>query len=136
MEKQDEKISEEYTAKNLNPKPDMEYIIMNDIEYDYDVEASSYKKTIEKGSVVTNVKMKKGKENQFMGYDFVVKDTAESRHTYYPWILAENTPENIEKIKNYREEYKKFELLEQHINSLRNEIDTLEGSEKSKAVRP
>lgn len=133
MEKQDEKTSEEYTAKNLNPKPDMEYIIMNDIEYDYDSETSSYKKTIEKGSVVTNVKMKKGKENQFMGYDFVVKDTAESRHTYYPWILAENTPENIEKIKNYREEYKKFELLEQHINSLRNEIITLK---EPQAVRP
>ena len=69
-----------------------------------------------------------------MGYDFVIKDTGELRHTYYPWILAENTPENIEKIKNFREEYRKFELHEQYVNSLRNEIVTLKkNNQKPKA---
>ena len=134
MEAKDVKSNEEYIPKNLDPKPDMEYIIMNDIDYDYDFETSSYKQILKKGSIVTNVKLKKGKENQFMGYDFVIKDTGELRHTYYPWILAENTPENIEKIKNFREEYRKFELHEQYVNSLRNEIVTLKkNNQKPKA---
>ena len=35
MEAKDVKSNEEYIPKNLDPKPDMEYIIMNDIDYDY-----------------------------------------------------------------------------------------------------
>ena len=102
---------------NGNPKPDMEYIYRLDMTWKPD-ELQHYPITI--GTIVNNVIQLDNRS-----YEFTIKDTGEVFRTNYAWALAENTPENIKKIKKYEDEYEKFKIHEKLINLLRDDIDTL-----------
>jgi hypothetical protein len=102
---------------NGKPKSDMEYIYRLDMVWTPNELGD---KPIKKGTIVTNVVQLKNKS-----YEFLNKETGEVLKTNYAWALAENTPENVERIEIYEKEYKKFKEHEKLINSLRIEIITL-----------
>jgi hypothetical protein len=102
---------------NGQPKPDTEYIYMMDMVWTPNELGD---KPIKKGTIVTNVIQLKNKS-----YEFLNKETGEVLRTNYAWALAENTTENIERIKIYEKEYIEFKKHEKNINSLRNNIITL-----------
>jgi len=110
---------------NGKPKSDMEYIYRLDMVWKPNELES---KPIKIGTIMTNViQLNNG------SYEFTCKETGERLCATYSWALAENTPENVERIKIYDDEYLKFKEHERKINSLRNNIITLkERGEKRK----
>ncbi len=69
------------------------------------------------GFIITNViKL----ENS--SFEFIHKESGEKFITSYSWAIAENTPENLEKIDRYLESKNKLEELKQITEKLRNEI--------------
>ena len=110
---------------NGKPKSDMEYIYRLDMVWTPNKLGD---KPIKIGTLMTNViQLDNG------SYEFTCKETGEILRTNYSWALAENTPENVERIKIYDDEYLKFKEYERKINSLRNNIITLkERGEKRK----
>jgi len=109
------------------PKSDMEYIYRLDMVWKPNELES---KPIKIGTIMTNViQLNNG------SYEFTCKETGERLCATYSWALAENTPENVERIKIYDDEYLKFKEHERKINSLRNNIITLkEHGKKEKDV--
>lgn len=107
---------------NGKPKSDKEYIYRLDTTW---TPNEFGEKPIKIGTIVNNVIQR---EN--FSYEFTIKETGELCYTNYSWSLAENTPENIKKIKEYDREYKKFEEHEKYVNRLRNEIVTLKTNKK------
>lgn len=99
------------------PNPDMEYIYRMDMVWTPNVLGS---KPMKIGTIVTNV-IKKYNGS----FEFTNKETGELLCTNYGWSLAENTPENVKRIKDYEKEYAKFRKHELKIDSLRNSIVTL-----------
>ena len=65
--------------------------------------------------------------------DLVLINEKGETHPYGASVFYINTPENVERIKIYDDEYLKFKEYERKINSLRNNIITLkERGEKRK----
>lgn len=110
---------------NGKPKSDMEYIYRLDMVW---IPNKLEGKSIKIGTIMTNViQLDNG------SYEFTCKETGERLQASYSWALAENTLENVERIKIYDDEYLKFKEYERKINSLRNNIITLkECGEKRK----
>jgi len=110
---------------NGKPKSNIEYIYRLDMVWTPKLLGD---KPIKIGTLMTNViQLDNG------SYEFTCKETGEILRTNYSWALAENTPENVERIKIYDDEYLKFKEYERKINSLRNNIITLkERGEKRK----
>lgn len=103
------------------PKVGMEYIYRLDMVW---TPGKMESKQIKVGTIMTNV------EHLDNGYfKFINKETGEQLRCNYGWALAENTPENIEKIKIYEKEFIKFEEAERNIEALRNNIVTLKSKE-------
>ena len=102
---------------NKIPNPDMEYIYRFDMIWNPDILET---KSIKIGTIVTNVKQQPNKS-----YHFIIKDTGELCCTNYAWSLAENTPENIERIEKYELENEIFEEHKVYIDTLRDNIITL-----------
>jgi len=102
---------------NGKPKVDIEYIYRMDMVW---IPGKLEHKTIKIGTIVNNtVQMENG------SYQFNNKETGELLQTNYAWALAENTPENLEKIKRYDEEFIRFKEYEKFIQSLWDNIVTL-----------
>lgn len=115
------------------PVKDMEYIVMR--EYPHYIPRTSPSEgihdfrlhdeiIIQEGTIVNNVRVKK-ENGRHLGYNFTIKETGLESHTNYPWILAENTPENVVKIAQLKESEKEIERLESILSSLRSKINTL-----------
>jgi len=63
-------------------------------------------------------------------FEFTVKETGKRCRTNYGWAIAENTPENLEKIKRYLESDAKLDELKKETYKLRDEIIDLDGPKK------
>lgn len=104
---------------NKVPNPNMEYFYRMEIVWTSD---SLINKKIKHGTIVNNViQLENG------GYQFTNKETGEILRTNYGWALAENTPENLEKIKKFDDEKLKFHEHKKLIEALLPNIDTLQG---------
>jgi hypothetical protein len=99
------------------PIPGAEYIFLFSEAYKPDTHELV---NVLQGTIVTDVFQEKDS-----GYIFKVKGTDKFLKCFYAWAFAENTSENIEKIKKYSDEYPKFIEYKKLIDSLRNEIITL-----------
>lgn len=76
--------------------------------------------------IVIDVTSKKDLESgRHLGYDFTIKDSEIRCHCNYPWAFFENTPENLIKIKEYKEEDKKLDIQKKKVKSLRKNIAQL-----------
>lgn len=106
---------------NGKPNPDMEYIYRLDKVWTPNKLES---KPIKIGTIVINVIQLKNRS-----YEFTCKETGEILRVTYAWALAENTPENVERIKKFDAEYLKFKEHEKLINQLRLDIITLKPNE-------
>jgi hypothetical protein len=94
---------------NGKPKSNMEYIYRLDMVWTPNKLGD---KPIKIGTIMTNViQLDNG------SYEFTFKETGEILRTNYSWALAENTPENVERIKIYDDEYLKFKDYERKINN-------------------
>lgn len=107
---------------NKEPKEGMEYIYLLDMVWR---PGELGDLPMEYGSIMTDVVKL---END--SFEFTHKETGERYRTNYGWALAENTPENVEKINQYIESKKELEELERITNKLRNEISDLDGPSK------
>lgn len=76
------------------------------------------------GTVVYAVTDKSG--NNHRGYWFVTKDTDKLYHSNYPWVFAENTPENQEKIDKYLAHKKQLDDMKLENKRLWDDIVTLQ----------
>lgn len=99
---------------NKTPKDGMEYIHLNT-------------EPIPFGSIVKNV-IKLDNDS----FDFINKDTGVKYHTNYGWALAENTPENVQRLNDYLELKKEWEALHKKVKELRNKVIDLNGPSKIK----
>jgi hypothetical protein len=52
------------------------------------------------------------------GYEFTNKATGKVHHTYYAWLLAENTPDNLELLQQIHEVDRKMRLLKRQRKGL------------------
>lgn len=102
---------------NGKPNSELEYIYLLDEVW---IPNQLGGKPIKRGTIVKNVIQLDNNS-----YEFINKETGETLRTNYAWSLAENTPENVLRIKKYDEEYLKFKEHEKFINKLRKEIITL-----------
>lgn len=102
------------------PNSDMEYIYLMDMIWKPN-DFNSF--PIEKGTLMYNVIQMSNKS-----YQFTCKKTGEIYCTNYAWALAENTIDNIEKIKKFEEENIKLEQFKKQVDLLRNKIITLENN--------
>jgi len=105
-----------------DPK-NIEYIVMHDI-----TELGTDSIRVKKGTIVINVKSKTGEDGvgHGYGYNFNDKEAGQLHHTNYPWMLAENTEENIKIIKLYDSLWAERDHLESRICSCAKTIRTLE----------
>lgn len=93
---------------------------------DFDsLKVKPYSIKIKNGLIVTNVVEKKSVDGYHLGYDFTIKDFGIRCHCNYPWAFWENTPENLVKIKKYREEKSKLDEQEKMVDVLRKDIEQL-----------
>lgn len=106
-------MSEKFTM----PKPDVEYILT----YDAPIDFREAKGFLKRGTIVNNVTY----NSEFGCMDYVVKETGLKQHTYYPWALAENTPENVERMKEEDAQQVIVNREEQKLIKLRRNVSTL-----------
>lgn len=100
--------------KGLDPKP-IEYVLTYDVP-----DIGDHVKATPKGSVVTDVSRSK-----YGGYDYTVKSTGIRQTTYYPWALAENTPENIKQLEVCWEAHKRRDEAQRIVRAESRKIKTL-----------
>mgnify|MGYP006921279951 CR=1 FL=1 len=100
---------------NKKPKIGLEYIYRLDIAWNENGEVP-----IKIGTIVTDVI-----QSDNYGYEFTNKENNQRLSSNYGWSLAENTKENVKKIKKYEREYVRFEKHKKEIGLLRKNIDTL-----------
>lgn len=102
---------------NKEPKSDIEYIYMLDVVWLPDKLGD---RPIKPKTIVTNViRLSNG------SYEFKCKDTGEILRCNYAWALAENTPENINNIKIYEAELKKYKIATKKLELVKKNIKTL-----------
>jgi len=104
------------------PKPGMEYIYATDYAFPLD-ENGEYDRSIpvESGMIVNRLtRTDRG------GYNFMSKETEQR---FYmddnPYLFWENTPENLEKIKLYKDSKRSISRLQLRVEALFADIDTL-----------
>ena len=105
------------SKNNIEPKP-IEYIYMLDMIWKPN---SMDSVKFQQDSIVINVR--KLENNSF---EFECKKTGITYQTNYGWSLAENTPENVEKIKLYRIKLAELERVKLQTNYKHSLINTLE----------
>lgn len=71
------------------------YILMLEIEDNTSIMSLKKHRTIEKYEIVYNVEQNYGRNGEEEGWNFETHDKVKVT-TYYPWALAENTPENLQ----------------------------------------
>lgn len=108
----------------LKPDSTKEYIIMMDIPL-YEGSGFEQSGTLPEGSIVNNVQATKNSSERHTGYDFNVKGGDKIYHTNYPWVLALNSTENVEKINKYKAQSAIVEQAQVLQTHLRNQIETL-----------
>lgn len=99
------------------PKP-IEYIYRHDYVWFVDKLEC---KPMERNTIVTDVVQRPNGA----GYEFTIKSTGERVYCTYAWAFAENTRENLRRIKRYEKAMKKYLEMEFKADCLRNEIITL-----------
>ena len=77
---------------------------------------------VEDGIIVIDV-VTEIRSGRHAGYSFTIKETGERYYSTYPWAFWENTPENLVKIKKYKEENSKLEEQEKLVKGLRKGIE-------------
>jgi len=114
--------------KDFDFLPDNDIIINPDTEYIYRMDMvwvvnsyESYK--VKKSMIVHKVVAKKNG-----GYVFTVKDTHEVFECNYGWAFAENTPDNIVKLKAFDEQNDKLTEISKVCDKLRKKVTTLDSN--------
>lgn len=107
---------------NKEPKAGMEYIYLLDVAW---ILGKLETAPVEFGCIMTDVVKL---END--SFEFTHKESGERYRTNYGWALAENTPENIERINAYMESEKKLNEVKRENKRLRNLIIDLDGPKK------
>ena len=108
--------------KNKEPKKGLEYIYLMDMMWEIGKLGNI---PCEKGTIVTDVV-----KLQNDSFEFVVKESGKRFKTTYGFALAENTPENVERIKDYRECISRFNEIEKEMSNLRSKVVDLDGPSK------
>ena len=111
-------------AQGNEPDPDMSYIYKFHLIWKKDVPLESY--PIKYGTVVYNVKS----VGNNCGYEFNLADDDTVYKCNYSWAFAENTPENIKRLKAYLAKRNELDKLTKECNKLLENIVTLEIKEK------
>lgn len=106
----------------IDPRFDIEYIAVRNIPIGT---LDDLDRNIPQGTILINVKRKQNRRGENSGYCFTVKNTGETYHTMYPWILAENTPSSRKKLKKYHKLWAKRDKLNKIISKKCQELDTL-----------
>lgn len=110
--------------KGNKPKKEMEYIYRLDTVW---VLKGLDSTPVKKGIIVTDVI-----QNESGRYEFTIKKTGVRCSSTYSWAFAENTKENVRRIKVYEKGNKKLEALEKACQKLRNRIITLKPKKENK----
>lgn len=123
----DEMRTDAVKKEGLEPK-DMEYIITYDMpSYEYLPGQGDKKTVFPAGTVVKDVKIERDpRSGCHLGYDFTAVETGQTGHTYYPWALAENTPENLQRLKEYQSALKMARHASKIAKYLGRHVATLE----------
>lgn len=108
--------------QNKEPKEGMEYIYLHDMVF---IIGKLDSVKVKYGSIVTDVVKL---END--SFEFTLKEDGKSYCTNYGWSLAENTPENLDRINAYLESDKKLEKLKKETYKLRNLVIDLDGPKR------
>jgi hypothetical protein len=107
---------------NKEPKFGMEYIYLLDVAW---IIGTFDTVSVDFGCIMTDV-VKLPNDS----FEFTHKETGKRYRTNYGWALAENTPENVERINAYLESNKKLKEVEKENSRLRNLIIDLDGPKK------
>jgi len=112
--------------KGKEPKIGMEYIYSINMAWPHeDGKKSMTSIDVESGIIVIDVVAEKAQDGYHLGYDFTIKETGVRCHCNYAWAFWENTPENMVKIEEYREEKDKLDEQEKLVDKLREGIEQL-----------
>lgn len=102
----------------LEPKQNMEYLYLMEMIW---LDESLHPQTkVERYTVMVNVV-----KNDDESFSFQSKETGVKYRTNYGWALAENTPENLERIRLSDEQDKIYSEHKRKAKKLRNEVITL-----------
>jgi hypothetical protein len=113
--------------KGIEPKPNQEYILfMGQIHAPVPYVWQDKPYFIPSGTIVKDVKIRTNEDNDYLGYDFTVKETGLVYHTNYPWNLLEYTPENMKKLAEYEKKEAKLRKMEKELKAFRKTLATLE----------
>ena len=107
---------------NKEPKAGMEYIYLLDVAW---IIGTFDTVEVERGCIMTDV-VKRHNDS----FEFTHKESGKRYETNYGWALAENTPENIERINAYMESENKLNEVKRENKRLRNLIIDLDGPKK------
>lgn len=100
------------------PDPKKEYIyLLDQVWAPRGLESTS----IQRLTIVNNLSQTDGGR-----YLFTIKDTGENHSCTYAWAFAENTPDNLERIKTYDNVYAEYLALKKRLKITHKQIDTLE----------
>lgn len=102
---------------NKTPNPDMEYIYRHDMVW---IPNSLKSVRIKLNTIVNNVvRLDNG------GYEFTIKETGERYSCNYGWAFAENTPENVRKLKKLDKAKEKLNRQDKKVDEMLNNVKTL-----------
>lgn len=105
------------SEKNLEPKPNTEYIYNLDMVW---IKGKLKSMPIKQGTIVYNVEQMEAGD-----YSFNIKGKSETYRCTYGWAFIENTERNIELLKQIEKENILLKQQEQKIEALRNSLDRL-----------
>ena len=105
------------SEKNLQPKPNTEYIYNLDMIW---IKNKLESLPIKQGTIVENIE-----QMDAGNYSFNIKGETETYSCSYGWAFIENTERNIELLKQIEIETIALKQQEQKIESLRNSLDRL-----------
>lgn len=102
----------------VHPKKGMEYIYLLDMVWKKNVFEDL---PIEYGTIMIDVEWE---TESRLG--FTHKETGERYYCHYGWALAENTPENQERIDSYERGNEMLEMFQLYVTQLRDKIIDLD----------
>lgn len=102
---------------NKKPNPNIEYIYRHDMVW---LPNSLKAIKIKINTIVNNVVILDNGS-----YEFTVKETGEKYRCNYGWAFAENTPENIKKLKVLDKAKAKLKRQDKKVDKLINDVKTL-----------
>lgn len=116
-----EQLLEDIKAKRTRHALKGEFIVMQDIPEFNILKKSS---AVVQGTIVSQVEQLKT-DGHSSGYHFTVINTGEQHHTNYYWILARNTPENLQRIAHAATLEKKAKISKNEYEMALRKIETL-----------